>query len=402
MVPAVLGHFHGISHVGGKATQRIIKARFVWFRMSSDCLAFVRSCQQCQPSKVTKHIQTPFARRPLPDDRFLSLHLDLVGPLPESEGQTYLLTIIDRYSRWLEAIPLSSTTAADCAQALFRHWISRFGTPQDITTDQGPQFTSALWAELLSLLGVKALRTTSYHPQCNGMIERVHRVLKERLMSKSACAADWMSNLPMVLLGLRASERDGAAVSPAHLLYGSPLRLPGEFVCPTSPSSAAVGTSDFVQQLQRSLREFRPPPVEFHSAQVRHQIPSPLRDCRSVFVRVDAVKRPLTRPYIGPFEVLERSNKTYVLSRAGKPWTVSVDRLKPCFPPVVSAPDSSSDHHHSTTVPTTSAPPAAPSPPVDHLPPAACLPQPANPSSRQDERLSRFGLRICPPRRLDL
>ena len=198
LVPDILDFFHGISHGGGKATLHLIRERFVWARMSSDCLAYVRSCPSCQASKIIRHVHSPLVQRPLPDDRFLSLHLDLVGPLPESE--TFLMTIVDRYSRWLEAIPLASTTAADCAQALLRHWVSRFGAPQDITTDQGPQFTSTLWRELMSMLGVKALRTTAYHPQTNGMVERVHRVLKERLMSRSARASDWMKNLPLVLL----------------------------------------------------------------------------------------------------------------------------------------------------------------------------------------------------------
>ena len=215
LVPAVLHHFHGISHGGGKATLRLVRARFVWSRMSADCLAFARTCPSCQAAKVIRHVRTPLTQRPLPDDRFISLHLDLVGPLPESEGQTYLLTIIDRYSRWLEAVPLASATATDCATALLRHWVSRFGVPRDITTDQGRQFTSTLWTELMSTLGIKALRTTSYHPQCNGMVERVHRVLKERLMSKSPQASDWMSNLPLVLLGIRSSTRDDSAISPA-------------------------------------------------------------------------------------------------------------------------------------------------------------------------------------------
>ena len=163
--------------------------------------------------------------------------------------------------------------------------------------------------------------------------------IRDSLMAKSARAADWMSNLPLVLLGLRTSMRDNEHVSPAHLLYGGPLRLPGEFVSPSPPNSAAVKASDFVQQLQHAMRDFRPAPVEFHAAgRDRSGLPPSLGACPSVFVRVDAVKRPLSRPYISPFEVLQRSNKTYVLRRAGKPWTVSVDRLKPCFPSVLSAP----------------------------------------------------------------
>ena len=77
LVQNVLRHFHEMSHVGGKATLRLIKARYVWFRMSSDCLDFVRSCHSCQSSKIIKHVHSPLVKRPLPDDRFLSLHLDL-------------------------------------------------------------------------------------------------------------------------------------------------------------------------------------------------------------------------------------------------------------------------------------------------------------------------------------
>ena len=96
---------HSLNHPGGRATLRGIRERFVWAKMSSDCLAFVRGCLPCQRSKIVRHARTPWADRPLPDARFLSLHLDLVGPLPESEGKSYILTIIDRYSRWLEAVP---------------------------------------------------------------------------------------------------------------------------------------------------------------------------------------------------------------------------------------------------------------------------------------------------------
>ena len=393
LVPTVLQHFHDLSHPGGKATLRLIKTRFVWFRMASDCLAFARSCRHCQSSKVTRHVKTPFVKRPLPDDRFLSLHLDLVGPLPESEGMVYLLTIIDRYSRWLEAVPLASASAADCARALLRHWVSRFGTPQDITTDQGSQFTSTLWAELMSLLGIKALRTTSYHPQCNGMVERVHRVLKERLMSRSARASDWMSNLPLVLLGIRSSTRDEGCITPAHLVYGGPLRLPGEYFLHT-PGRSSPKSSDFVQQLQRSLQDFTPAPVDFHAGPRQStSVPSSLSSCLGVFVRVDAVRRPLTPPYIGPFEVLERREKTFTVMKAGKPWTVSVDRLKPYFPPDISAP---------LTLPaSTRVSPSPPAAPPQCLPSAASSPSAASTPSAATlpPSKTRFGRTVRPPDR---
>ena len=93
----------------------------------------------------------------------------------------YIFTMIDRYSRWIEAVPLAAMTAADCASALLRTWVARFGVPADITTDQGRQFSSDLWKEPHVLLGIRSLRTTAYHPQANGMVECLHRVLKERI-----------------------------------------------------------------------------------------------------------------------------------------------------------------------------------------------------------------------------
>ena len=110
-------------------------------------------------------------------------------------------------------------------------------------------------------------------------------------------------------------------------------------------------------QLQRSIRDFAPPPADFHSSGRRTAVPSSLATCLGVFVRVDAVKRPLTPPYVGPYEVLQRSDKTFVLLKAGKPWTVSVDRLKPFFPPDMSAPSSLPT---SSSSPVSATPPAAP------------------------------------------
>ena len=136
-----------------------------------------------------------------------SLHVDLVGPLPESEGRSYIFTMVDRWSRWPEAIPVSDISAASCANALIRGWIARFGVPSNLTSDRGAQFTSALWAELGKTLSIKNINTTAYHPQANGLVERFHRTLKAALMATGE-ATSWMGRLPHVLLGIRTARKE--------------------------------------------------------------------------------------------------------------------------------------------------------------------------------------------------
>ena len=101
----------------------------------------------------------------VPAKRFSHIHIDIVGPLPPSSGFTHLLIIMDRTTRWSEAIPLSDTTTTECARALISTWIARFGVPLDMTLDRGPQFTSAMWSTISSQLGIQLHRTTAYHPQ---------------------------------------------------------------------------------------------------------------------------------------------------------------------------------------------------------------------------------------------
>ena len=96
-----------------------------------------------------------------PDARFDHLHVDLVGPLPPSQGCQYLLTCVDRFTRWPEALSISDSTAKTSAQAFLSGWVSRFSIPSVITTDRGVQFESALWQNLMQLLGTKCIRTTA-------------------------------------------------------------------------------------------------------------------------------------------------------------------------------------------------------------------------------------------------
>ena len=120
----------------------------------------------------------------------MTCHIDIVGPLPSAyvAGHSYalpyhyLLTCIDRATRWVEAIPLIDTTASSVANAFVSGWISRYGVPLEVVTDRGAQFESELFANLSTIVGFHHVRTTSYHPQSNGAIERFHRTLKTAII----------------------------------------------------------------------------------------------------------------------------------------------------------------------------------------------------------------------------
>lgn len=216
--------YHCLSHPGIKTTNKIIKQKFVWPSMNKDIANWVRSCADCQASKIIRHTRVNPNHFVAPQTRFSHVHMDIVGPLPSSEGYSYLLTMIDRFSRWTEAIPMRNMTAEVVCRAFYDNWISRFGVPDIITTDQGVQFEGRIMQGLVRLLGCRRIRTTAYHPASNGMIERWHRSLKAALMCHSN--KSWTQSLSTVLLGLRTNIMK-CGFSPAEYLYGTTLHSLG-------------------------------------------------------------------------------------------------------------------------------------------------------------------------------
>ncbi len=200
--------------------------------MCKDARQWARACEQCQKAKVHRHIRSPLQQFEKVG-RFQHLHVDIVGPLLPSHGKQYTLTMIDRVTKWPEAVPISNISATTIAEVLVKQWISRFGTPVTITTDQGRQFESDLFKKLAEFLTTKKNRTTAYHPQANGQVERWHSVLKAAITAHTS--VNWVPVLQMIMLGLRTTIISDLRVSPAQLVYGQALKLPGDFFGEAKP-----------------------------------------------------------------------------------------------------------------------------------------------------------------------
>lgn len=136
----------------------------------------------------------------------------------------------------------------------------------------------------------------------------------------------WIEALPTVLLGLRTSYKEDIKASAAEMLYGSSIRIPGEFFLnedlPSDPQT-------FVEKHRETIRQFRPTPTAHHSKKKIFVLPD-LYKCTHVFLRCDAVKKPLEQPYSGPYPVVKRiTDRLFTILAEGRTQNISVDRLKP-------------------------------------------------------------------------
>ncbi|GBL74419.1 Retrovirus-related Pol polyprotein from transposon 412 [Araneus ventricosus] len=319
----VFTNLHSLSHPGIRASVRMVSERYVSPSMKADVTLWARTCLQCQQAKISRHTRSKLSDFVPPSARFEHVHIDLVGPLPPSEGFRYCLTCVDRFSKWPEAFPLVDISANTIATAFYSGWISRFGPPLRLTTDQGTQFESALFQALTKFLGTARQRTTSYRPAANGQVERFHRQLKAANMAHGK--VQWSSALPTILLGFRATWKEDLEATTAEMVYGAPIRLSGEFLSPTTTRSFY-----FCRKYKEVMQHLLPPKTQQHG---QHSVfvSKDLSSCSHGFLRTDALRKGLQPPYKGPFQVLDRNKKIFQISKNGKELPVNIDRVKPAY-----------------------------------------------------------------------
>ncbi len=217
-----LAHSHPLAgHLGAANTIQRIRDRFHWPGLEAEVKRFCQACPTCQVTSPRTPPPSPLIPLPIIEVPFERIGMDLVGPLPKSaRGHEHILVIVDYATRYPEAVPLRKATAKAIAQELFL-LSSRVGIPAEILTDQGTPFMSRLMADLCRLLRVKQLRTTVYHPQTDGLVERFNQTLKQMLRRVVAeDRRDWDLMIPYVLFGIREVPQASTGFTPFELLFG--------------------------------------------------------------------------------------------------------------------------------------------------------------------------------------
>ena len=158
----LIADVHNLGRMGVKRCCRELRKNAFWPGMYQEVDEFVSSCTKCLQFKLRPPDSYPSYHIKC-TERWRVLHMDIVGPFPQSNNRNeYVLTMIDRFTRWVCLVPLSSITSYDVSTALFTKWICQFGLPEIIITDQGSQFDGEIFTTVCAFFGIEKRRTTAW------------------------------------------------------------------------------------------------------------------------------------------------------------------------------------------------------------------------------------------------
>ena len=243
-------------HLGCDKTLSRLKQRFYWPGHYNDVRDWCANCGIC----VSRKDPSPKARAPLKNILtgypLQIVAMDIVGPFPESAaGNTYVLVVGDYFTRWMEAYPIPNQEATTVAKKLVNEFFFRFSPPEQLHSDQGRNFESEIIAEICKLLGVVKSRTTPYHPQSDGLIERFNRTLLDMLAKAvKERPFGWEDHLQRLCLAYNTSVNQTTGYSPFYLMFGRQVRMPIDLMY-GCPDTHTVTVPQYVADLRASLRK---------------------------------------------------------------------------------------------------------------------------------------------------
>ena len=334
-------------HLGVSKTAGKIQQRFYWPDWLDDVKAHVSQCESCAQKKGPRRLpKAPMSSIPI-GGPFEMVAMDICGPFPTSErGNKYILVAADYFTKWPECWAMADQEAKTVAHCL-EELISHHGVPQALLTDQGRNFESKVISEVCDLLHIHKKRTTAYHPQCDGQVERFNRTLANMLaMYVDKNQKDWDLWLEQVLLAYRTSIHESTGATPFSLLYGREARLLVDLCFPPPPGNQTETTyNQYTTRFQERLND------SFKLAQSKLQLSQkrqaeeydkkawglPFKQNDRVWLFNPSTPRTLcsklSSHWTGPYvvkQVLNEVNYTIQLEGGRKMQTINHNRLKPC------------------------------------------------------------------------
>ncbi len=255
----VWAHCHpSAGHFGINATDKRMRERFFLPGMTVKITTAVMNCSNCILKRNYVNKNQHIFHRALETRPFEKIYVDIVGPLPESKWNeksvNNIVTMMDGFTKWAEAIPVSEVTAVTVAKTIFEGWITRYGIPEQIHSDQGAQFTSEVYRELMRLLGIQVTNTPPYNPRSN-KVERMHRSLGDILRSDQTGPPEtWPQKLPLAMFAYRTAVSTVTGVTPFRAMFGINSRIPLDIIFPL-PKEAREKWPEYVENLQKNLQQ---------------------------------------------------------------------------------------------------------------------------------------------------
>ncbi|GBM74824.1 Transposon Ty3-I Gag-Pol polyprotein [Araneus ventricosus] len=332
-------------HFGVMKTLSKTRERFYWDRLRADVEKWCRECHACGARKGPKTRTKGRLQRYNVGAPFERMALDILGPLPvTAKGNRYVLVLMDYFTKWPEAIPIPDQEASTVAEELVRAWISRYGVPMILHSDQGTNFNSALFTELCKLLGILKTRTTALHPESDGMVERFNRTILNHLsLFVSKNQTDWDTHLPLFLLAYRSADHEATGCTPADMLFGRTLRLPCDILF-GRPSDTPSSPNEYLNNLEarlESVHAFARERIKLASERMKTRYDSGatghhFKEGDQVWMynpkRRRGLSPKLQQNWEGPYTIVKKLNDViYRVQRSpnAKPKVIHINRLTP-------------------------------------------------------------------------